>query len=47
MRYTFNFVMFLLATRLVYIRSSIARELWSSMLGFCIQMVLKFARLWS
>lgn len=42
MRYTFNLVMLLIATRVVYIKSSIARELWSSMLGFCIQMVLKF-----
>ncbi len=42
MRYTFNLVMFLVATRLVYIKSRIARELWSSMLGFCIQMAMKF-----
>ena len=42
MRYTFNLVMFLIATRLVYIKSRIARELWSTMLGFCIQIAMKF-----
>ena len=39
--YTFNVIMFLVASRLVYLRSQIARELWNSMLGFCIRMMSK------
>ena len=40
-RYMFNFLMFLLATRLVYIRSRIAREVWSSFLGMCLLLLRK------
>jgi fatty acyl-CoA reductase len=40
-RYAFNFVLFLLATRLVYIRSQLAREIWSSVLGMCLQFIQK------
>ena len=40
-RYMFNLLMFLLATRLVYIRSQIAREVWSSFLGMCLLLLRK------
>ena len=40
-RYTFNIFMFLLATRLVYLRSSIAREMWTSFMSMCLSFLAK------
>ena len=40
-RYTFNILMFLLATRLVYIRSQLAREVWSSFLSIILGWLTK------
>ena len=42
-RYTINFVMFLLATQLLYLRSHIAREVWSNALGMCLNWLKKLS----
>ena len=40
-RYTIDFIMFLLGTYLLYLRSRIAREIWSSVLGMCLNWLSK------
>ena len=42
-RYTINFVLFLLATQLLYLRSHIAREVWSNALGMCLNWLKKLS----
>jgi fatty acyl-CoA reductase len=41
MRFTFNLIMFLLATRVLYVRSQVARQLWDGMLDFCVRWLAK------
>ena len=40
-RYTFNFIMILLGTCLLYLRSRIARKIWSIALGMCLKWLKK------
>lgn len=44
-RLTFNCIIFLLATGFLYLRSRIARQLWSSMLGMCLKWMSLFGNL--
>jgi fatty acyl-CoA reductase len=37
MRFTFNLIVFLLATRVLYRRSQVARQLWNGMWDFCVR----------
>lgn len=40
-RYTFNMLMLLLFTRVLYLRSQIARELWHGAMGFALRWLAK------
>eukprot|EP00731_Ephydatia_muelleri_P006211 Em0003g459a len=42
MRYTFNFIMFLLATRVLYLKSRVAREIWSYIMTVGLRLMAQF-----